>query len=289
MVWSNGQLKLPDEVKTPHDTLNGALSSLSSPGINALRALESRAQWPQPELAGQADQVADLRVELDKLTTNGQQIAVHNWTFGAGKEEESGTYLSPPNAVKRLAEKLRDGADLRMGAGGDAVCLLVCAGQIGDFISKLTKVCDTLPAPGFTQALNTARAHAGKESQKMQRPGALTYPAWPESGDLIEKNHRESRRLLLSEMAMLAAYKTRAPVDTLAELVKLREKAVSDLAGDFDKLNETAAQVWSWKGSGGGASLASALESSSPPGHSFIFTAVVLFTGADLSFLKGCL
>lgn len=90
-------------------------------------------------------------------------------------------------------------------------------------------------------------------------------------------------------MAMLAAHKTRAPVDTLAELVKLREKAVSDLAGDFDKLNETAAQVWSWKGSGGGASLTSALESSSPPGHSFIFTAVVLFTGADLSFLKGCI
>lgn len=289
MAWRNGQLKLPDAVKKPHEALNGALSSLSAPGISALRGLESRAQWPQPDLAGQADQVADLRVELDKLTTAGQQIAVHNWTFGAGKEEESGVYLSPPNAVKRLVEKLRDGADLRMGAGGEAVCLLVCAGQIGDFISKLTKVCDTLPAPGFTQALNTARAHAGKESQKMQRPGALTYPAWPESGDLIEKNHRESRRLLLSEMAMLAAHKTRAPVDTLAELVRLREKAVSDLAAEFGRLDTAAAQVWSWTGSGGGASLAAALESSSPPDHSFIFTVAVLFTGADLSFLRGCL
>lgn len=187
MAWSNGQLKQPDVVKTPHDTLKGALASLSSPGIAALRALESRAQWPQPDLASQADQVTDLRAELDKLTTSGQQIAVHNWTFGAGKEEESGTYLSPPNAVKRLAEKLRDGADLRAGAGGEAVCLMVCAGQIGDFVSKLEKVCEVLPAPGFTQALNTARAYSGNEAQKMQKPGALTYPAWPEAGDMIEK------------------------------------------------------------------------------------------------------
>lgn len=43
MAWSNGQLKQPDVVKTPHDTLKGALASLSSPGIAALRALESRA------------------------------------------------------------------------------------------------------------------------------------------------------------------------------------------------------------------------------------------------------
>ncbi|HCM1923117.1 TPA: hypothetical protein N3A35_003847 [Salmonella enterica subsp. salamae serovar 16:m,t:e,n,x] len=289
MAWSNGQLKQPDVVKTPHDTLKGALSSLSSPGIAALRALESRAQWPQPELASQADRVTDLRAELDKLTTSGQQIAVHNWTFGAGKEEDSGTYLSPPNAVKRLAEKLRDGADLRTGAGGEAVCLMVCAGQIGDFVSKLAKVCDVLPAPGFTQALNTARAHAGNEAQKMQKPGALTYPAWPEAGDLVEKNHRESRSLLLAEMAMLAAHKTRAPVDVLAELVRLREKAVTELAEKFDEMGSASAPVWSWQGSGGGESLAAALESSSPPDHSFIFTAAVLLTGADLTFLKGCL
>ncbi|HBC5395727.1 hypothetical protein [Escherichia coli] len=289
MAWSNGQLKQPDVVKTPHDTLKGALASLSSPGVAALRALESRAQWPQPDLASQADQVTDLRAELDKLTTSGQQIAVHNWTFGAGKEEESGTYLSPPNAVKRLAEKLRDGADLRAGAGGEAVCLMVCAGQIGDFVSKLVKVCEVLPAPGFTQALNTARAYSGNEAQKMQKPGALTYPAWPEPGDLVEKNHRESRRLLLAEMAMLAAHKTRAPVDVLAELVRLRKKAVDDLAKEFDEMAALTASVWSWTGSGGGKSLAASLESSGPPDHSFIFTAAVLFVGADLSFLKDCI
>lgn len=288
MAWTNGQIRLPDLVKAQHATLSGALSALTSPGVDALRGIESRASWPQPESAGQADQVAAMRAELDALTTAGQQIAVHNWTFGAGQEEDSGVYLSPPNAVKRLAEKLRDGADLRMGAGGEAVCLLVCAGQIADFVSKLASVCAVIPAPGFTQALNAAQARAGLESQKMQRAAALTYPAWPEAGDLIEKNHRDARRVLLSEMAMLAAHKTRAPVDTLAALVSLRGQAISGIADDFARLDATA-QAWSWTGSGSCASLAAELDASSPPDHSFIFTAAVLFTGADLSFLRGCL
>lgn len=286
MAWRNGLLTLPDAVKSPHAQLTAALSSLSAPGIGSLRALEPRAKWPQPRLSGQADKVVSLRDDLDRLTTEGQQIAVHNWTFGVGKQEPSGTYLSPPNAIKRLAEKLRDSAD--RGAGGEAVCMLVCAGQHAEFIDKLAKVCDIIPAPGFTQALTTARAHAGLEALKMQRPAALTYPAWPEPGELVEKNHRESRRVLLSEMAMLGAHRTRSPVDTLAELVKLREKTVSDLAGRFSE-QDGGVPVWSWTGTGGPASLAAALEASSPPDYSNIFTAAVLFTGADLTFLRGCL
>lgn len=93
-------------------------------------------------------------------------LTVNPWTYGAGQVTPSGSYLSPENAVKFLAGKLK-------AAGGTpgAVGFLITATQSDRFLDDLAGFAALLPLPDLQKTARKAVAQAELAVSKMQLPG----------------------------------------------------------------------------------------------------------------------
>ncbi|WP_241169264.1 hypothetical protein [Serratia marcescens] len=93
-------------------------------------------------------------------------LTVNPWTYSAGQVTPSGNYLSPANAVKFLAGKLK-------AAGGSpgAVGFLITATQSDRFLDDLTGFAALLPLPDLQKTARKAVAQAELAVSKMQLPG----------------------------------------------------------------------------------------------------------------------
>ncbi|CAI1534393.1 hypothetical protein QMZ62_05080 [Serratia sp. PF2-63] len=93
-------------------------------------------------------------------------LTVNPWTYGAGQVTPSGNYLSPENAVKFLAGKLK-------AAGGTpgAVGFLITATQSDRFLDDLAGFAALLPLPDLQKTTRKAVAQAELAVSKMQLPG----------------------------------------------------------------------------------------------------------------------
>ncbi|AVN33252.1 hypothetical protein VRU30_001362 [Serratia marcescens] len=93
-------------------------------------------------------------------------LTVNPWTYGAGQVTPSGNYLSPENAVKFLAGKLK-------AAGGTpgAVGFLITATQSDRFLDDLAGFAALLPLPDLQKTARKAVAQAELAVSKMQLPG----------------------------------------------------------------------------------------------------------------------
>lgn len=258
---------------------NATLNAGASAGISALQALSTI--WPTTITTSN---IAQARAQLDDLCANGAVIGVHAWDYSVGHEKESGNYLSPQNALKRLAEKLVDAADSRTPHGKIGACsFLVCAGDLNSFIKELESVTKALPFPHFLQALRLARATFALDASKMEQASAMLHPHWPELGELTTQPLRDYRKTLLGELS--GAIASASPVSTLQELSALRARLEQEQAAEFEKLSTAKTSLFVKHAAGTPSNVAAALLSG-VPSDSNVHTAAVLVVGDDLKFLK---
>ncbi|AGH72570.1 hypothetical protein ACOGYG_002573 [Edwardsiella piscicida] len=285
MGWRETTITLPPTLASMHQSAI-ATAPADFPGIAALQQLQGKISWPSSPQAGGAAGMAALRQQLETMSANGWMLTVHAWQHTVGKAEKSGCYLSPQNAIKRLSQKLTDSADPRLPMGDmQAVVVMVCAGELGQFIEQMKAVTDVLPLPGLLQAYRLAVSTAGLEHSKMEQGGALLNPYWPEKGLIVQGTQRDMRRVLLAELAQAGAAAASDPAAALSALVDVRTKLQAEQASAWQHLQGMGGRVWVLHAQGTPQNIAAAL-SAGVPGDELVHTAATLFVGDDLAFLR---
>ncbi len=229
-------------------------------------------QWRKASLA-----IPDLLQPV-----NCTSIAVHPWTHGVGQQTESGTYLSPANALAYLAVRLA-------GRGGqaDVIVLMAAAESYDNFMHQLTALAGVFPTPAFTQVARLAKSAAELATVKMQRPAAdnALPPTMPLSVPSTRLAHNATR--IESAQAEAAAAGSIGQLEANAQ--SFAEKHADLLAESrhgFAELKNKRAQAWVFTARGSVATAITAMKKEIPQ-PSAIFSAAVMFIGEDLSPLEG--
>ncbi|EIV9525877.1 hypothetical protein MBN47_000107 [Klebsiella aerogenes] len=202
-------------------------------------------------------------------------LTVNPWTYGAGQVTPSGNYLSPENAVKFLAGKLKN-------AGGTpgAVAFLVTATQSDRFLDDLGSFANLLPLPDLQKTARKAVAQAELAATKMQLPG-LQGIGLPDAAPLSLNTMRAAQNAQRIQAAARSAAGGMSFDDIASALQGLEqvaseaqqaaEQALSDLKG-------RRVGAWMFSDEGHPANLANNLMNGVPDPDA-IFTFGALFVG----------
>lgn len=287
MSWSQGPLLWPARAAGMRAQVQPILAQV--PGSNTaalarLEALAARAQYPVNPLSDATAALASLRGELDAMLANGRMLCVTPEQYGVGQVQGGDHALSAPNAVARLAAKLRDGADpLTPTGSGHAVAWLVTAQSASELANLLAALCPVLPIPAWCATLRRLQA----SNATMTQPTAPMVPRWRQDEPLVWEPLRQSRNALGAGIAQLEslAADSQSPIAKLQMLASRRQDRLAELGQALDKLAALSGQVWHWQGDGDAASLASQLEASNPPSHANTHTvATLLMSASPLTF-----
>lgn len=287
MSWSLGALHWPASaagIRAQGQPVLAQVPGSNTAALARLDALATRVHYPVNPLSGQAAALANLRTELDALLANGRALNVTPEQYGVGQVQGSDHALSAPNAVARLAAKLRDGADpLTPTGSGHAVAWLITAQSASELANLLAALCPVLPIPAWCASLRRLQA----SNDAMTQPTAPMVPRWRQDEPLIWDPLRQTRSALGASLAQLEslAADSQTPIAKLQTLATRREARLSELAQALDRLAAPSGQLWYWQGEGDAASLASQLEASNPPSHAHTHTvATLLLSATPLTF-----
>ena len=284
MSWVNGKVKMPANAAAINNASMQVLNHLSS-DIGALMAINDKAKWPVAQSGELANNVMALRQQLSQLSTSGQELTVHPWQYTVGKKDKSGSYLSPSNAVKRLAEKLNDNADANLvNHPIEAVGIMVFSTDLVGFIGKLTPLCELIATSGMKQAMRIAIAYSGIESSKMQKGNAIINPYWPKQGEITPSVQRTLKRQLVIQSDMAASAGTREITNTLSILLAKRKQKIADISKAWSDLR-LSGQLMAFSATGTPEQIANSIKQGVPTEEN-IYTTATLFLGQDLSLLK---
>ncbi|EBP5387550.1 hypothetical protein XV50_03745 [Salmonella enterica] len=285
MAWKETTITMPPTLANMHQSAVTVVPA-DFPGIAALQQLQGKISWPSSPQAGGAAGMVALRQQLETMSASGWMLTVHAWQHSVGKTEKSGCYLSPQNAIKRLAKKLTDSADPRHPEGEvQAVVVMVCASEVGQFVERLKAVTDALPLPGLLQAYRLAASTAGLANSKMDPGATMLNPYWPEKGAIVQRPQRDMRRILLAELAQAGAAVATDPIAALSDLIALHQKLQAEQAAAWKRMQDVSGRVWVLHAQGTPQNIAAAL-SAGAPGDELVHTAAVMLLGDDLTFLR---
>lgn len=217
------------------------------------------------------------------LTVSGQKIGLHNWTHGI--KEPSGRYLSPENAIKAIAAKLTDYNDPNLPRGTvETVGIMITAQRIEGFIAEIEKAAVLLPDPVFKQALDYAKSQQHLESSKMVKTPTIGNPSFAQSVDITPQSARTMQSILRNAAATAAA----TPSDPMMAITALKGKKAAKEAENAQKVNEmlnVTATIYRYTSTEPLEQAALELLTGAPDA-SHIFTALIVFIGADLANLR---
>lgn len=221
------------------------------------------------------------------LSVSGTKIGVHNWTHGI--EEKSNRYLSPENAVKALAAKLVDYGDPNRPKGRqDVIAIMVTSGNIEQFIADLDKVRVLLPEPCFKQAYDYAKSSKDLQQTKMTKTSTIASPAFGNGADITPGSNRIMQSILRNAVAGAHAIKTGDPSAVIQNLLKMKAEREQQNKKQVDELLKTQVQVWAFSASDL-LEIAEAKMRINVPSAENVFTACVMYVGAELGAIRGML
>ncbi|HIF5506734.1 hypothetical protein [Pasteurella multocida] len=221
------------------------------------------------------------------LSAQGVKIGVHNWSHGI--KEKSNMYLSPENAVKALSAKLVDYADPNRPRGQqDVIAVMITSNDIQDFISRLEQVRVLMPEPTFKQALDYAKASKSLQETKMIKTPTIQSPAFAKSADITPGANREMQSILRNAMSAAKATSSGDPQAKLTALLAVKREKEQQNARRVAEMLDTSVLVDAFSVSDFLESADAQIKLNIPPASN-VFTACVMFIGADLSTIKGML
>lgn len=206
-------------------------------------------------------------------------LAVNPWTPGAGKQESSGVYLSPENAIEWAAKKLA-GAPSNL----DITAFLFSAPTLAAFISCLDTVAAVFPLPAVTQTFRRASSALTLMESRMQLPAASK--GLPEAMPLAISSLRAA-----ASAAALVESGVGGVNDITGALQAFKAKRAAVVREAQDALSQFAANSLQVNVVSSVANTLGAVrdmrEEIPHPDH--VFTLCVVFAGGDLSALRGML
>ncbi|MCP9267850.1 hypothetical protein M5U04_06975 [Xenorhabdus sp. XENO-1] len=204
-------------------------------------------------------------------------VPVHPYLYGVGQQADSGSYLSPANAMNTLANKLT-------GAGNiNSLVLMVCAKTYVEFMQQLAQFAAVLPLPVLAQVRRMATTAASLATTKMQLPGK------PDGGLPLPQplSTATSRMSVNAQLIEQAKAQARAGgsiaglKSQLSTFTSARQSALQQVSDTLTGLTGNTAEVWAFSGTGNGAHQAEKLRKAIPEPDA-VYTLAVLFAGDNI-------
>lgn len=211
-------------------------------------------------------------------------VAAHPWVFGLGQEENSGFYLSPPNAINYLVERL-SGVPVRQ----DVTVMLWTAPTLPAFILQLGAAAEVFPVAPLTQVQRRASTAASLASSRMQLPAMASGlpPAVPLSVNTTRQ--AAGAQSLIRAMADAAAPSTPEGVGlALAEFAQSRASLLEAARAGLAQVQSGSMTVWTVSAIGDTQTAARLMREDVPEADR-VFTLALMFVGEDLAPLRAML
>ena len=303
MNWTPVTMQWPTEATAWMDQMDAAKDMATAQLDSAYDRLATLAEQVTTDLSliGEAVKgvVASGRAALDgQFGEIPKCFVVTPFQSGVGQGTGYQRFLSAPNLVQRLADKLEDSADPAHPTGQQyALVILFLGTRFDQMAGVLSKFNALMPIAELQKAERRAKHLFELDTSKWELPTLGALPPW---ADLpLERCTvlKEASASINGQLARLESYAAdSSPLDDLAELVQRKaEQAV----GQDSKLNELKELLAGGTpdtsmqsrllGPGDASELrAQLLEGDDAPGHEWVLSSGVMLVGSlqGLSFVR---
>ena len=303
MTWLPVSMQWPEEATAWMDQMDAAKDMATAQLDSAYGRLATLAEQVTTDLSliGEAVKgvVASGRAALDgQFGEIPKCFVVTPFQSGVGQGTGYQRFLSAPNLVQRLADKLEDSADPAHPTGEQyALVILFLGTRFDQMAGVLSKFNALMPIAELQKAQRRATHLFELDTSKWELPTVGALPPW---ADLpLERCTvlKEASASINGQLARLESYAAdSSPLDDLAELVQRKaEQAV----GQDSKLNELKELLAGGTpdtsmqsrllGPGDASELrAQLLEGDDAPGHEWVLSSGVMLVGSlqGLSFVR---
>lgn len=301
MTWSPVQMRWPDQATQWLADLSNAQGlaglELTSTGerVSALATLATTSPGPVGAAAMQA--VAAGRAALaGALGEPPLCLVVTPFQSGVGQGVGYQRYLSAPNLLQHMADKLEDSSDdKRPGDSQHALVLMFLATQYDQMASTLAAFNTLLPMKDLQRAERRARQLFALEADKWELPTAGMLPLWdklPLDRCTITK---VAGQAMSGQLAALESYADSTPLGDLSALAtrkaaqtKNMMQTLTDLKAQLADSSASSTMRARLIGPGNAAELRQQLLAGEGPGHEWPLSAGVMLVGSlpGLAFVR---
>lgn len=224
-------------------------------------------------------QLKSLQLTDNITPINCAVIDVSPWTYGAGRIEESGHYLSPENAVDYLAKKL-----IQSDHAGDVVIFMLAASQRDLFIQSLSVVNEIFPMATFKQTARYINADIDKALNRLQTPASFIPPL-----TMTSLAVPTLQKILTCQASSRSANNNNSIDDLIKDLNVFQASQAAQQAAKLNeiaKLKSLTAPIFVFTSTGAADQVSLQMKRNIPVADS-IYTVAVMFLAPELSTLRG--
>lgn len=272
-MWTQSQLTWPNTaqtIQTSAEAVTSQVGTAMSEAEGRLTALEGDANFGRHSLSSEAEALLGLRAELNSLLVNGTVLSATPYQFQVGDKLDSGSYLSPTNAVNTLVAKLRDLADTNRPKGQlNVVAIMLTAQSISEFSTKLQQITSVMTLPDWQQVARQAKALVNNSSDKLHQPAAIVQPRFKPFAQLNAQplgDYFAEQNAQLVTLESLASDSTNV-IGKLQALAAKRATALAEVSQAINALKAVQGSVYSIKFSGNAESVATQLQNAGVPNN----------------------
>lgn len=295
MRWPEQATQWMGELSAAKDLAGGELASTAQ----RLAGLDGMASTnPGPVGAAAAGAIAAGRAALaGQMGDAPACLAVTPFQSGIGQGRGHQRFLSAPNLLQQLADKLTDAGDGGLPIGPQyALSILFLGTRYDQLADTLARFNALLPIPDLVRTERRARHLAQLETEKWVMPQAGPLPRWqslPLERCTVVKAAKQS---MAGQIAVLESYA--ADSSPMGDLAALAGRKAAQQQGRDQQLNDLKALLAGGNadhsmrarilGPGNTTELRRALLEGEAPGHEWVLSAGVLLVGSHqgLSFVR---
>ncbi|TOY93192.1 hypothetical protein [Vibrio fluvialis] len=289
-MWQSSSITWPHSaatIQSEAEAVTGQVGQTMAVAAGRLANLQSDANFGRHALSAEAEALLWLRVELDSLLIAGTVLSATPYQFQVGEKLDSGSYLSPNNAVKTLAAKLRDLSDRHRPKGQlHAVAIMLTGQSISEFASKLAQITAVLTLPDWTQVARQAKALVTNDRDKLHQPVAMVQPRFKPFATLNAQpvgDYFSEQSAQLATLESLASDNTHV-IGKLQALAVKRSTVLSDISEVINNLKNLQGSVYSMSLIGTVESIATQLQNAAAPNNHQLTIASLLLSHEPLTF-----
>ncbi|WP_447878649.1 hypothetical protein [Serratia fonticola] len=225
---------------------------------------------------------AVLRMPGNMQALTCSMVPAHPWVYGVGRQETSGSYLSPANAVDYLASRLTG-----QGEEFSATVFMICANSHTEFMPLVAALAGVLPLPAMSQVQRMAQTAATQAVTRMQLPGKIGG-GLPDAVPLSTSAQRlalNAQRIAEAKAGAAIRASVGGLQSALAGFAQARQSALDVVSQAMAALQGKSAPAWVFTAKGAAGSVGAAMKKDIPH-QDAVFTLAVLFVGKDLEQLE---
>lgn len=288
MPWLNVNASWPASAQAIQDSADEVLNQVGGVmdgAISRVAATEAKVTINRHDLSTEAEELLNLRTELNNLLVQAKTLTVTPAVYGLGDDG----FLSTQQAINALAAKLADNADRHTPANQNhALVLLLSAASPAQLISQLEPICNLLAVPALLAYQRQLQKTASLPSDKMQQNKPALTPRWTQKSALNLQPLRNAAGLLGTQIAQLESLSSDAatPLAKLTALANKRSALITQLQTDLTALANVSGSIWRFAYTGSAAALATELQNTAAPVKQPVSVAMVISSAQPLTFFQ---